>query len=57
MSILPDPTDPDNILSVSYRNWILLNAFMDDVTVTSAANGITLVKRHIAPGDFLAASG
>lgn len=42
---LPDPTDPENLIMVSGRGLLLINAFMDEVKHNALGNEITLVKR------------
>ncbi|MEM9658443.1 MAG: ATP-binding protein, partial [Planctomycetota bacterium] len=45
-SLLPDPTDPENLLRSSGRGVLLMHAFMEDVTFNEKGNEVTLVKRR-----------
>jgi CheY-like chemotaxis protein len=48
-SILPDPTDPENLGRVGGRGLLLIRTFMDEVTFNEKGNQITLVKRRNRP--------
>ncbi len=43
-SLVPDPLDPENLLSASGRGLYLIKTFMDEVTFNDAGNRITLFK-------------
>jgi len=45
-TLLPDPTDPENLLRAHGRGLMLIRNFMDDVTHNPTGNAITLVKRR-----------
>ncbi|MBI3465576.1 MAG: response regulator [Planctomycetes bacterium] len=45
-SILPDPTDPENLQHVSGRGLLLIRTFMDEVFHNERGNEITMIKRH-----------
>ena len=45
-SVLPDPTDPENIGKISGRGLLLIRTFMDDVFFNETGNEITLIKRR-----------
>ncbi len=47
-SVLPDPTDPENIGKISGRGLLLIRTFMDDVFFNETGNEITLIKRRSA---------
>lgn len=53
-SKLPDPTEPDNIESISGRGVFLVRTFMDEVRYNDKGNEITLVKRCGSSPDPLA---
>ena len=44
-SLVPDPTDPENILRASGRGLYLISAFMDEVIHNDVGNEITMIKR------------
>jgi anti-sigma regulatory factor (Ser/Thr protein kinase) len=50
-SILPDPTDPDNLLKASGRGIMLIRTFMDDVSFNDVGNQITMIKRAEPVGE------
>lgn len=41
---LPDPTDPENLLSLSGRGLFLIRTFMDEVEFNDSGSRITMVK-------------
>jgi CheY-like chemotaxis protein len=45
-SRLPDPADPHAIYQMTNRGWLLMKAFMDEVTHNAKGNEITMVKRR-----------
>ena len=45
-SILPDPTDPENLGKVSGRGLLLIRTFMDEVYHNERGNEIAMIKRH-----------
>jgi CheY-like chemotaxis protein len=45
-SILPDPSDPENLEKVGGRGLMLIRTFMDKVFHNEMGNAITLVKRR-----------
>ena len=44
-SVLPDPTDPDNLEKISGRGVLLMRSFMDEVHFNATGNQVTLIKR------------
>jgi CheY-like chemotaxis protein len=44
-SLVPDPTDPENLLRASGRGLLLMGAFMDEMRFNDVGNEVTLVKR------------
>ena len=48
-SILPDPTDPDNVGKVNGRGLFLIQTFMDEIQFNDAGNELTMVKRRSEP--------
>ncbi len=56
-TILPDPTDPDNLEKVSGRGILLMRSFMDEVSYNELGNTVTMSKfagafgRNQLPGD------
>ncbi len=44
-SVIPDPTDPENLIRASGRGLMLIQTFMDDVAHNERGNMITLVKK------------
>ena len=45
-SLLPDPTNPQNLLKASGRGVMLMRTFMDEVTFNHRGNEVTLIKRR-----------
>jgi CheY-like chemotaxis protein len=45
-STVPDPLDPANLLKASGRGLVLIQMFMDDVSLNDAGNEITMTKRR-----------
>ena len=43
---VPDPTNPENLATISGRGLYLINAFMDSVRHNERGNEITMVKRR-----------
>lgn len=43
---VPDPRDPANIEKLSGRGLILIQSFMDEVTLNEQGNQITMIKRR-----------
>ncbi|HID78429.1 MAG TPA: response regulator [Planctomycetaceae bacterium] len=43
-SLIPDPTDPENLEKVSGRGVLLMQAFMDKVEYNDIGNTVTLIK-------------
>jgi CheY-like chemotaxis protein/anti-sigma regulatory factor (Ser/Thr protein kinase) len=54
-SILPDPSDPENLEKVGGRGLMLIRTFMDKVFHNPMGNAITLVKHRDPPRDSPAA--
>jgi len=46
LSTVPDPTDPENLLSPSGRGLLLIRMFMDDIKYNGAGNELTMIKRR-----------
>jgi anti-sigma regulatory factor (Ser/Thr protein kinase) len=44
-SLLPDPTQPENMTRVSGRGVMLIRTFMDDVSYSSRGTQITMTKK------------
>ena len=49
-SLLPDPTQPENLEKVSGRGVLLMRTFMDEVIYNDAGNEVELIKRAPAGG-------
>jgi CheY-like chemotaxis protein len=47
-SILPDPTNAENLLNVSGRGIMLMRTFMDEVTFNERGNGVIMKKSQAA---------
>jgi CheY-like chemotaxis protein len=47
-TILPDPTDPENLLKPSGRGVMLIRTFMDQVSFNKQGNEITMIKHRSA---------
>ena len=45
-SILPDPTDPENLNGIGGRGVMLIQTFMDDVRYNESGTEITMIKRR-----------
>lgn len=45
-SLLPDPTDPENLARPFGRGVMLMKAFMDDVTYNEVGNEVTLYRKR-----------
>lgn len=45
-SVLPDPSDPENVGRVNGRGLFLIRTFMDEVRFNPSGNEITMVKRR-----------
>lgn len=45
-SILPDPTDPENLMRENGRGLMLIFSFMDEVRHNESGNEITMIKRR-----------
>ena len=45
-SVLPDPTDPENVLKASGRGLLLIRTFMDEVVHEDGGRKIIMVKRR-----------
>lgn len=45
-SILPDPTDPENVGKVNGRGLFLIQTFMDEVRFNDTGNELTMLKRR-----------
>lgn len=45
-SRLPDPTDPENLLSPTGRGLLLMRAFMDELQFNAVGNQVTMIKRR-----------
>jgi CheY-like chemotaxis protein len=45
LGILPDPSDPASMESITCRGLLLMRTFMDEVTYNRSGNEVTLVKR------------
>jgi CheY-like chemotaxis protein/anti-sigma regulatory factor (Ser/Thr protein kinase) len=45
-SLIPDPTDPENLEKVSGRGVLLMQTFMDSVEYNKMGNMVTLTKRR-----------
>ncbi len=50
-SLVPDPLDPENLLSASGRGLYLIKTFMDEVKFNDAGNKITMIKELAARED------
>lgn len=50
-STIPDPTDPQNLLTPSGRGLLLMRAFVDRVEHNATGNEITLAMSRTAAGD------
>ena len=48
-SLIPDPTDPENLENVAGRGILLIRTFMDEVVYNKSGNEVTLVKRGRRP--------
>jgi CheY-like chemotaxis protein len=51
LSILPDPTDPENLERPSGRGILLIRTFMDEVTYNQKGNEVRMVKRITPEGE------
>lgn len=47
-SLIPNPTDAENLLKASGRGLMLIRTFMDDTRFNETGNEITMVKRRAA---------
>jgi anti-sigma regulatory factor (Ser/Thr protein kinase) len=45
-SLLPDPTEPENVGKTSGRGLFLIRTFMDEVRFNSSGNEITMIRRR-----------
>ncbi len=45
-SIIPDPTDPENLMRENGRGLMLIFSFMDEVRHNESGNEITMIKRR-----------
>jgi CheY-like chemotaxis protein len=45
-SLIPDPTDPENLDRVSGRGLMLIYTFMDEVSLNKTGNEITMIKSN-----------
>jgi len=48
-SILPDPTDPNNVGKVNGRGLFLIQTFMDEIRFNKTGNEVTMIKRRTLP--------
>jgi hypothetical protein len=46
-SLLPDPTDPENLARPHGRGLMLMRTFMDDLTFNSTGNEVRMLKRAV----------
>jgi CheY-like chemotaxis protein/anti-sigma regulatory factor (Ser/Thr protein kinase) len=51
-SLIPDPTDPENLEKVSGRGVLLMQAFMDNVEFNDVGNMVILTKERNGQGDL-----
>ncbi|MDH3254946.1 MAG: response regulator [Acidobacteriota bacterium] len=50
-SLVPDPTDPENLMRASGRGLYLISAFMDQMKFNSVGNEISMTKRMRGEAD------
>lgn len=50
-AIIPDPTDPENLMRENGRGLMLIFSFMDEVSHNASGNEITMIKRRASSSD------
>ncbi|MCH2203248.1 MAG: ATP-binding protein [Fuerstiella sp.] len=51
-TMLPDPTDPENLLKPHGRGVMIMQLFMDEVVWNESGNEVTMIKKAIATADI-----